>query len=119
MKSAVLVDLFLKMAQASVTYTIDCTAPVADNFFKMSEFIEYMKKHMKVNGLRNNLGDKVTFEDKDKKLSLTSSTKTTKRALRYYARKFLKKMELRERFRVVSVSKSDYEFRPYRVDKEE
>ena len=108
------------MAQATtVTYTIDCAAPIADKFFQMTEFIEYLKKHVKVNGLRNNLGDKINFEDKDNKLTLTSTAKTTKRALRYYARKFLKKMELRDRFRVVAVSKTDYEFRPYRVDKEE
>ena len=110
------------MSTQSVIYSVDCSAPIADNFFQMNEFVEYMKKHMKVGGLRNNLSNSantVNVEGNEKSLVVTASTKYTKRAVRYYARKFLKKMELRERFRVVSTGKGTYEFRPYRVDKDE
>ena len=113
---------FINMSAPAVSYTIDCSAPIADNFFKINDFVEYIKKHMKVAGLRNNLNNatnKVNVEGNEKSLVVTASTKYTKRAVRYYARKFLKKVELRDRFRVVSTGKDTYEFRPYRVDKDE
>lgn len=105
--------------QTTVTITVDCTAPLADNFFEMSQFVEYMQKNMKVSGLRNNMKDKITIEAQDKKLVVKANIKYTKRAIRYYTRKFLKKVDLRDRFRLLSSSKNEYEFRAYRNDKEE
>jgi len=72
---------------------------------------------MKVNELRNNLSNKVTIETdaKDKKIVVTASVKYSKRACRYYARKFIKKIDQRDRFHLISTKKDSYEFRPYRV----
>lgn len=103
------------------TINIDCSAPLADQFFELQDFVEYLTKMMKVAGLRNNLNGKLTIEGdaKDKRIVVRAESKYSKRACRYYARKFLKKNNLRERFRVVASAKDTYELRPYRVSSNE
>ena len=104
---------------ASVFY-IDCTSALADNFFQLQEFVEYLNKYMKVDKLRGNLAGKVTIEalNGEKKVAVTANVKYSKRACRYYARKFLAKKDLRDRFKVIASAKDTYEFRPYRVSNE-
>ena len=104
---------------AQVTVTLNCSAPVEANFFQMAQIVEYFQKQMKVKGLKNNLNGKITIEAQDKNLVINSSVKYSKRAIRYYARKFAQKQQLHDRLRVVATSKTSYEFRPYRADKEE
>lgn len=100
-----------------MSFVIDCSSPVSDKFFELSDLVEYLQKKMKVSGLRNNLANKVTIEkdEGEKKVTVTATVKYSKRACRYYVRKFLKKQNLRDRFRVIAVSKTAYELRPYRV----
>lgn len=106
---------------ASATYVIDCAAPLSQNFFQLQDFVEFLNKKMKVNKLRNNLAGKVVIEadNKEKRVTITASVKYSKRACRYYARKFLKKNDLRDRFRVIATGKTTYELRPYRASAEE
>ena len=103
------------------TFTVDCSSPVADKFFELADLVEYLQKKMKVAGLRNNLNGKVVVEanDTEKKVNVNASVKYSKRAIRYYVRKFLKKQNLRDRFRVIAVSQDAYELRPYRVSSDE
>lgn len=102
---------------ATATYYIECAAPLEGNFFQLQDFVEFLNKKMKVNKLRNNLAGKVVIEadNKEKRVAITASVKYSKRACRYYARKFLKKQDLRDRFRVIAVNKSTYELRAYRA----
>ena len=106
---------------SSGTFVIDCSSPVSDKFFELADLVEYLQKHMKVGKLRNNLAGKVTIEadDSAKEVRVTASVKYSKRAVRYYTRKFLKKQNLRDRFRVIAVSATSYQLRPYRVSTEE
>ena len=99
----------------SGVYHIDCTSAVADNLITLSDFTEYLNKKMKVNHLRNNLKGKLTIESdaSNNTITVTTTVKYSKRALRYYARKFLQKVSLHQRFRVVSSAKDTYELRPY------
>jgi large subunit ribosomal protein L22e len=105
----------------SKSFTIDCSAVLADNFFTLQEFVEYLQPRVKVAHLRNNLANKLTIvkNESDKTIQFDASVPYSKRACRYYARKFLKKQGLRERFRVIATSKTSYEFRPYRVSSNE
>jgi large subunit ribosomal protein L22e len=102
-------------------YSLDCSSPVTDGFFALHDLVEYLTSKLKVGKLRGNLKDKVAFEEvaAEKKVDIVVSIKYSKRAIRYYARKFLKKQNLRERYRVISTSRTTYQFRPYRVSKEE
>jgi large subunit ribosomal protein L22e len=76
---------------------------------------------MKVAHLRNNLNGRVKIvkNETEKTVEIEASVPYSKRACRYYARKFLKKHGLRDRFRVIATSKNSYEFRPYRVSSNE
>lgn len=102
---------------ASTVFTVDCASPVSDKFFELADFVEYLQKHMKVGKLRNNLANKVQIESdaNEKQVKVTASVKYSKRAVRYYTRKFLKKQNLRDRFRVIATGATSYELRPYRV----
>lgn len=99
----------------SGVYHINCASAVADNLIQLSDFVEYLNNKMKVNHLRNNLKGKVTVESNaaDSTITVTTTVKYSKRAVRYYARKFLQKVSLHQRFRVVSATKDTYELRPY------
>lgn len=116
----VMADHFEQMS-TEATFIVDCSSPVSDKFFELADLTEYLQKKMKVAGLRNNLGGKVVVaaNDTEKKVNVTASVKYSKRAIRYYVRKFLKKQNLRDRFRVIAVSKDAYELRPYRVSSDE
>lgn len=100
---------------ATSTYKIDCSAPVADQVFQLQDFVEYLQKKMKVNKLVNNLANKVTIEGdaKESKIVVTANVKYSKRAVRYYARKFLQKQGFHERYRVIATTKDTYELRTY------
>ena len=106
---------------STATFVVDCSSPVSDKFFELADLVEYLQKKMKVAGLRNNLGGKVTVEanDAEKKVSVNASVKYSKRAIRYYVRKYLKKQNLRDRFRVIAVSQTAYELRAYKVSADE
>jgi large subunit ribosomal protein L22e len=107
--------------QAVARISLDCSSPVTDGFFALHDLVEYLTSKLKVGKLRGNLKDKIAFEEvaAEKKVDVIASVKYSKRAIRYYARKFLKKQNLRERYRVISTSASAYQFRPYRVSKDE
>jgi large subunit ribosomal protein L22e len=102
-------------------FSLDCSSPVSDGFFALHDLVDYLTSKVKVAKLRGNLKDKIAFEEvaAEKKVDVIASVKYSKRAVRYYARKFLKKHDLRERYRVISTSPSTYQFRPYRVSKDE
>ena len=105
----------------SSVYHINCASAVADNLITLADFTEYLNRKMKVNHLRNNLKDKVTIESdaSNNLITVNTTIKYSKRAVRYYARKFLQKVSLHQRFRVVSTTKDTYELRPYGLTSKE
>ena len=105
---------------ASNVFYIECAHATEDNFFQLQEFVEYLNSHMKVDKLRNNLANKVSVEadTAGKKIKVEASVKYSKRACRYYTRKFLQKKDIRDRFKVVASSKNSYEHKPYRPTNE-
>jgi large subunit ribosomal protein L22e len=106
---------------AALRFSLDCSSPVSDGFFALHDVVEYFTAKLKVGKLRGNLKDKVAFEEvaAEKRIDVVASVKYSKRAIRYYARKFLKKQNLRERYRVIATNKTTYQFRPYRASKDE
>ena len=99
----------------TAVFKVDCSAPVADQVFQLQDFVEYLQKKMKVNHLVNNLANKVTIEGdaKESKIVVTANVKYSKRAVRYYARKFLQKQGFHERYRVIATTNDTYELRTY------
>jgi large subunit ribosomal protein L22e len=108
------------MSSPGLKLSIDCSSALAGGFFAVQDFQEFLQQKLKVGHLRNNLAGKIVIgSETPNTIDVLASTKYSKRALRYYARKFLKKQGLRERFRVIATSKADYELRPYRVSSDE
>ena len=107
-------------SMASNVFYIECAHAIEDNFFTLAEFVEYLNQHMKVDHLKNNLANKVKVEEDaaGKKIAVTASVKYSKRACRYYTRKFLQKKDIRDRFKVNANGKNSYELRPYRPTNE-
>ena len=75
---------------------------------------------MKVDHLKNNLANKVSVEEDsaNKRIKVEASVKYSKRACRYYTRKFLQKKDIRDRFHVVASAKNAYELKPYKPTNE-
>lgn len=76
---------------------------------------KYLQERMKVNGKVNNLGNNVSFERQKMKVFVNSDVHFAKRYLKYLAKKYLKKNNLRDWIRVVANDKDSYELRYFRI----
>nr|AGM32392.1 60S ribosomal protein L22-1 [Coptotermes formosanus] len=103
-------------AQKSSSYSLDFSAPASSSLIKVEDFVEYLKDNMKVNKLKKNLGDKVKIETKGSLVTVNATNvKCTKRACRYYARRYLKKVDLRDRYVIVAKNPTSYEVCPFKA----
>merc|ERR1711977_595173 len=92
-------------------FTIDCELPIADNYFVLKDFEQYMAGKIKVEGKTGNLGNSVTVAKETFSLVVTASIPFSKRYLKYLTKQYLKKQELREYLRIVASSKNTYQLR--------
>lgn len=76
---------------------------------------KYLQERFKVNGKVNNLGSNVTMEREKEKVVVNSDVHFSKRYLKYLAKKYLKKNNLRDWIRVVATDKNNYELRYFRI----
>ncbi len=98
-------------------FTIDCTLPVKDKVFQAKELVEYFLNRIKVAGKTKNLGKSVGVAcDDGKKIKVNAEIPLAKRYLKYLAKKFLKKQEVRDYLRLVAPSKSTYEFKYFKME---
>lgn len=98
-------------------YTIDCSLPVKDKVFQAKELVEYFLNRIKVAGKTKNLGKAVgvTCED-GKKIRVNAEVPLAKRYLKYLAKKFLKKQEVRDYLRLVAPTRTGYEFKYFKME---
>ena len=100
-------------------FTLNCSQPIEDNVLVLADFEAYITQHIKVDGKTGNLGQQVTVaKDKDS-LVIESKIPFSKRYLKYLAKKYLKKQDLREYLRVVATSKNTYELRFFSVNNDD
>ena len=103
-------------------FTIDCSAPVADQIFDMAAFEKYLRDRVKVNGHTNNLAEGGVQIARDGSALLQFSatqTPVSKRYLKYLTKKFLKKHQLRDWLRVVATDKDTYTIKYFKVGENE
>lgn len=99
------------------TYVIDCTLPVKDKVFQAKELVEYFLNRIKVAGKTKNLGKSVGVAcDDGKKIKVNAEIPLAKRYLKYLAKKFLKKQEVRDYLRLVAPNKTSYEFKYFKME---
>uniref|UniRef100_H2YPI2 Large ribosomal subunit protein eL22 n=1 Tax=Ciona savignyi TaxID=51511 RepID=H2YPI2_CIOSA len=100
-------------------FTIDCTHPVEDGIMDASNFEQFLKDRIKVNGKTNNLGQQVLIETLKNKVVITCEIPFSKRYLKYLTKKYLKKNNLRDWLRVVASTKESYELRYFQINNDE
>lgn len=78
-----------------MSFAIDCSKPVEDKVFITSNFSEYLRQRIKVNGKTGKLGDQIKISDDGSKVSINCNVPFSKRYLKYLTKKYLKKHSLR------------------------
>lgn len=108
----------VKAKKSTVKFVIDCTAPVDDKVLDMSAFEAYLHSKIKINGKTAQLAQNNVVLSCDRtKLTVSSPAELgfSKRQLKYLAKRYLKKQQLKNYLRVVAASKNSYEMRYYQL----
>merc|ERR1712166_1473668 len=92
-------------------FEINCELPISDNYFILKDFQQYITNNIKVDGKKGNLGKAVTVSAETFSVVVQASIPFSKRYLKYLTKKYLKKQELREHLRAVSLNKNTYQLR--------
>merc|ERR1711953_355450 len=108
-----------KGKKATLKFNIDCSHPVEDGIMNCGDFEKYLQGAIKVEGKTGNFGKEVSLGREKNKVVLTSSVPFSKRYPKYLTKKYLKKNNLRDWFRVVASAKDSYELRYFQINNEE
>lgn len=103
----------------SSSFSIDCSKPVEDKVFITSNFAEYLRQRIKVNGKTGKLGDQIKISDDGAKVSVNSTSAFSKRYLKYLTKKYLKKHSLRQFLYVIAKDKKTYEIKYFNIQQDE
>merc|ERR1712168_507863 len=109
----------VKAAKNKLVYSIDCTHPVEDGIMNVADFEKYLRGAIKTEGMTNNFKNNIVLERSKNKITVTSLLPFSKRYLKYLSKKYLKKNNLRDWLRVVSVDKESYELRYFQINNED
>lgn len=107
-------------------YYIDFNAPVNSRLVSLEAPIKYLNQNIKVNGVKEKLGEYVKVSAADKKdkqkntivIQADTKIKFSKRYLKYLIKKFLKKQGMSLYLRVISQGSSNYVVKLFNRDSE-
>ena len=105
--------------QKECHFGIDCSRPVEDKVFNTTNFAEYLRQRVKVDGKIGKLGDQIKITNSDRKVSVDTTVDFSKRYLKYLTKKYLKKHNLREFLYVVAANKKDYQIKYFNIQQDE
>lgn len=95
---------------------IDFSGPANDGVLDGDAFEKFLHDRIKVDGKAGQLGDAVHIvREGDGKIWVKTNVPFSKRYLKYLAKKFLKRAELRDWLRVVATSKPGFEIKFFNV----
>ncbi|RPA85520.1 60S ribosomal protein L22 [Ascobolus immersus RN42] len=101
-------------------FVINASIPAQDKIFDVNAFEKFLHDRIKVEGRVGNLTDQVVIsQEGDGKIVVVAHRDFSGRYLKYLTKKFLKKNQLRDWLRVVSVSRGNYELRFFNVVNDE
>jgi len=100
-------------------FKIDCEEPLNDNVITLDDFEDFLKKRIKVNGKKGNLGTKIAVTSDKSSVVVTAEPPFSKRYLKYLTKKYLKKNHIRDYLHVVAKDKSTYQIRYFNIQGEE
>ncbi|CAR28393.1 hypothetical protein ZYGR_0S00210 [Zygosaccharomyces rouxii] len=101
------------------TFTVDVSSPVENGVFDPASYAKFLIEHIKVEGATGNLGNAVSVEENGSVVTVVSATKFSGKYLKYLTKKYLKKNQLRDWIRFVSVKTNQYRLAFYQVTPEE
>ncbi|KAF5210416.1 60S ribosomal protein L22A [Clavispora lusitaniae] len=104
-----------KNTQAAKKFVVDTSAPVENAVFDQEAYVKYLVEHIKVDGIIGNLGETVSVTEEGNKVIVVSTTKFSGKYLKYLTKRFLKKNQLRDWIRFVSVKKNQYQLQFYSI----
>lgn len=78
-----------------------------------------MVEHIKVDDIVGNLGDEISVSEDGNKVIVVSTAKFSGKYLKYLTKRFLKKNQLRDWIRFVSVKKNQYSLQFYSIAEDE
>jgi large subunit ribosomal protein L22e len=97
-------------------FHVDLNQAVSNNLLSVEAAVKYLRQNIKVNGLKNKLGDSVQIDSTDKKdkqkntivVSADNTMKFSKRYVKYLIKKFLKRENISLYLRVISSGSNGY-----------
>lgn len=110
-----------KTEKATKKFVVDCTTPTENGVFDPESYVKYLVEHIKVDGHVGQLGELITVSTEGSKVVVVSSTKFSGKYLKYLTKRYLKKNQIRDWIRFISVKKNEYKLQFYStsVDEEE
>ena len=96
-------------------FSLDCAALVEDKIVDMAAFEKYLHDRIKVGGKAGDLGGKVNITKDRTKIHVAAELPFSKRYLKYLAKKYLKKQNLRDYLRVVASGPMMYELKYFKM----
>ena len=105
-------------------FKIDCSVPANDGVFDgemITAFEQYFLANTKLHGKKGKLGDKCKIVmDKDKNvLTVATTMKYRKKYFKYLTKKFLKKKQMRDYFRVLRADKNSFKLSYFNIQQDE
>ena len=119
-------------------YFIDVSVPAGDKLFDVKQFEKYLHDTIKVEGKTSNFGEliKITLQKNRLVIDATNFTplytnpkaqksgtspkfSVSKKALKFYTKKYLKKANLRDHLRLVSEGKNGFVLKYYNAEQAE
>ncbi|CCD26085.2 60S ribosomal protein eL22 NDAI_0G03080 [Naumovozyma dairenensis CBS 421] len=101
------------------TLTVDVSSPTENGVFDPASYAKFLIDHIKVDGTIGNLGNAITVEEDGSIVTIVSTTKFSGKYLKYLTKKYLKKNQLRDWIRFISIKKNNYKLSFYQVTPEE
>ncbi len=87
---------------------VDLGVAVNDELVIPKEYVDYLKNRMKINGIKGNTGEDVAITYNKGIVKVTSKVQIPKRYIKYLTKKYLRKIEILEFFRLLASDKQSY-----------
>ena len=109
----------VKGKKHTVKYMIDCRLPIEDNVIVLSDFADFLKQSIKVDGKKGAIAGSVNVSTDKASIVIEPKITFSKRYLKYLSKKYLKKQNLKEFMRVIATKKNTYELKYFQIQNEE
>ncbi|PVH20097.1 hypothetical protein CXQ85_001876 [Candidozyma haemuli] len=108
-----------KNTHAPKKFVVDTSAPVENAVFDQEAYVKFLNERIKVDGIIGNLGDAITITEEGNKVVVVSTAQFSGKYLKYLTKKYLKKNQLRDWIRFVSVKRNQYQLQFYSIADDE